>query len=257
MNNFYQSSSYKKLLLELEWCGGQNPEAIDIDSNMQLNLNFDTGSDSNSGDLPYDDDIIDEVPNTEFNQTDDNKLSGNGGDGQFLDVANFKHSRSHSDCTGLQSLFDMGENKKLSTEHMDKSNSNSMNTENARAKSAPTKSNNEPSTMSAADNSTISMQHKLSAKIINTAIHCEGQYAVYAIQVSVIDGNHQKCWHIYRRYSRFLELKKLLVKKVSIVQEPMHETSYFLKFLDLAIHRYKKITLTQFVVSTNIQNSYL
>jgi sorting nexin-13 len=59
---------------------------------------------------------------------------------------------------------------------------------------------------------------KLQAKIINTAINSSGNFAVYAIHVIVIDEDelevkHQKSWHIYRRYSKFLELKKLLVRQ--------------------------------------------
>lgn len=61
---------------------------------------------------------------------------------------------------------------------------------------------------------------KLTAKIINTAIYSHGNFAVYAIHVIVVDddeeeGKHQKSWHIYRRYSKFLELKKLLVRQFS------------------------------------------
>lgn len=61
-------------------------------------------------------------------------------------------------------------------------------------------------------------QKKLQAKIINTAIISSGNFAVYAIEVTVIDEDenyikHQKSWHIYRRYSKFLELKKLLIRQ--------------------------------------------
>ncbi|KAG5673626.1 hypothetical protein PVAND_003655 [Polypedilum vanderplanki] len=61
-------------------------------------------------------------------------------------------------------------------------------------------------------------ERKLSAKIINTAINSDGKFAVYAIHVIVIETDisgikQQKSWHIYRRYSKFLELKKLLVKQ--------------------------------------------
>lgn len=61
-------------------------------------------------------------------------------------------------------------------------------------------------------------ERKLTARIINTAINCDGKFAVYAIQVAVIETDlsglkQQKSWHIYRRYSKFLELKKLLVKQ--------------------------------------------
>lgn len=61
-------------------------------------------------------------------------------------------------------------------------------------------------------------EKKLSAKIINTAINSSGNFAVYAIHVVLMDEDeleikHHKSWHIYRRYSKFLELKKLLVRQ--------------------------------------------
>lgn len=71
-----------------------------------------------------------------------------------------------------------------------------------------------------ADESCEFPEKKLTAKIINTAIYSHGNFAVYAINVIVIEDDeedeekkHQKSWHIYRRYSKFLELKKLLVKQ--------------------------------------------
>ncbi|CRK98968.1 CLUMA_CG012084, isoform A [Clunio marinus] len=64
---------------------------------------------------------------------------------------------------------------------------------------------------------------RLTAKIINTAINSSGNFAVYAINVNMIekDSNgveHQKSWHIYRRYSKFLEMKKLLLRKFPKLQ---------------------------------------
>lgn len=69
-------------------------------------------------------------------------------------------------------------------------------------------------------------QQRLAAKIINTAINCDGQYAVYAIQVTVIEEYQEKSWHVYRRYSRFLDLKKSLVKRVSRVGSTANATAY-------------------------------
>lgn len=80
-----------------------------------------------------------------------------------------------------------------------------------RAKSAPTRPR--------VPEIQIDNKQKLTAKIINTAILCEGQYAVYAIQVVVVEENQQKSWHIYRRYSKFLELKKILTKKYPAVSK--------------------------------------
>lgn len=64
----------------------------------------------------------------------------------------------------------------------------------------------------------LSNDKKITAKIINTAINSIGNYAVYAIQVLIIETDidevqQQKSWHVYRRYSKFLELKKLLVRQ--------------------------------------------
>lgn len=68
-----------------------------------------------------------------------------------------------------------------------------------------------------------SVQHRLTSKIINTAINSSGNFAVYAIQVRLIEKDshgveHQKSWHIYRRYSKFLELKKLLLRRFPHLQ---------------------------------------
>lgn len=67
------------------------------------------------------------------------------------------------------------------------------------------------------------VQHRLASKIINTAINSSGNFAVYAIQVRLIEKDshgveHQKSWHIYRRYSKFLELKKLLLRRFPHLQ---------------------------------------
>lgn len=250
LNNFYQSSAYKKLLLELE-CYSHNPEPIDIDpaSLASLNLNFDTGSDSNSGDLPFDDELDEEL---ELEEAKKNTLNEN----QLLDVINFKHSRSLSDCTGL--LQNMSEIRVGSFQ----SNATAVVTavdvdtdhqsldepvgallcpptfDHPRAHSAPASSptagDHRRATLATSGDvvapksiTTIALQPFLSAKIINTAIHCEGQYAVYAIQVSLVESNQHKSWHIYRRYSKFLELKKMLVKKyanISSIPFPAKKT---------------------------------
>lgn len=67
------------------------------------------------------------------------------------------------------------------------------------------------------------VEKRLSSRIINTAINSSGNFAVYAIQVKLLekDSNgveHQKSWHIYRRYSKFLELKKLLLRRFPHLQ---------------------------------------
>lgn len=186
---------------------------------------LDTGSDSNSGDLPYEDDVDDDedfaTSTTDKRPSIENNIIGaaydlsvlpmfkNGavdGTGGLLDVG-FKHSRSHSDCTGIsQTMADI----KVNSFHADARDSDRK----VDTKPIPVPVVDTPAGDSNVVKVDLSSLDKISAKIINTAIHCEGQYAVYAIQVSVVEDNQQKCWHVYRRYSRFLELKKILVKKV-------------------------------------------
>ena len=220
LNHFYQSAPYKKLLLELECYGQKDETLMDLDSNSDnVNLNFEIGSDSNSGDLLFEDDGM----------TIDDRGSESES-GHFLSIpGSFKHSRSHSDCTGLvQNLSDInvvalaGAAPSLHTTKLKKSDLNSIGTtslkvpfagETASGGSRPTT----PVKSSIPISEPFEMQQKMFAKIINTAIHCEGQYAVYAVQVYIIEDNQQKSWHIYRRYSKFLELKKLLVKRVLFI----------------------------------------
>ena len=66
-------------------------------------------------------------------------------------------------------------------------------------------------------------EQRLTARIINAAINSSGNFAVYAIHVKLLEKDpqgvhHQKSWHIYRRYSKFLELKKLLMKRFPHMQ---------------------------------------
>lgn len=61
-------------------------------------------------------------------------------------------------------------------------------------------------------------QQRLTAKIFQTAINSNGNFAVYAIEVYTNEKDskgfdNKRSWHIYHRYSRFLELKKLLLRR--------------------------------------------
>lgn len=61
-------------------------------------------------------------------------------------------------------------------------------------------------------------QQRLTAKIFQTAINSHGNFAVYAIEVFLIEKDskgfdNKRSWHIYHRYSRFLELKKLILRR--------------------------------------------
>lgn len=226
LNQFYQSSAYKKLLLELEVCGSTS-ETLDLDANLaSLNINFDTGSDSNSGDIPYEDDAEEELEVGRILT----RLNGSGGSddsSKFLGVSGqFKHSRSHSDCTGLvQNVSDIIVGPFQAMGNGAGGLTLPLSPQTNKAKETPVHfvrpHSPQPSVLISPTTPTVAIesfeQHqKLLAKIINTAIHCEGQYAVYAMEVSVLEDNQQKSWHIYRRYSKFLELKKILVKRVNI-----------------------------------------
>lgn len=281
LTNFYRSSQYRKLLLELEFYSNFNIDGeIDSTTATQLLNQCETGSDTNSGDITFDDDIdfisLDGSDLLTLNLTPPppplpfSTLStaaaptvalgtGSGGSQkvspkhvaskeliekseeaiscesavrppdmssllEVLSAGVSKHYRSHSDCTGLitQHIDDIHiepltkDSGRLLTvkpmpELASKQKSESLTTTTPVVAAQVNAKNDCQS-----DRVTlICPQHRLSAKIINTAINCEGQFAVYAIQVTVIEENQQKSWHVYRRYSRFLDLKKLLVKRVS------------------------------------------
>lgn len=64
---------------------------------------------------------------------------------------------------------------------------------------------------------------RLTSKIIDTAIDSRGNFAVYAIEVNLVEKDskgfeNKRNWHIYHRYSRFLELKKLLLRRFPSLQ---------------------------------------
>lgn len=246
LTNFYRSSAYRKLLLELEFYSNFNVDGeIDASTATQLLNQCETGSDSNSGDLMFDDEIdfiaLDGSGN-EFLTVGTPKVSpkhqvkGNepieyfqrvekspdrsadyakATESNLLDVIGAgvtKHCRSHSDCTGL--VQNMSE---IRIEPLMKKADESPTIEWNKNKSDIPVPEGSPRHTGKGDNEKVTLicpQHRLSAKIINTAINCEGQFAVYAIQVTVIEDNQQKSWHVYRRYSRFLDLKKVLVKRV-------------------------------------------
>lgn len=269
LNNFYQSSAYRKLLLELEFYNNINSDA-DLEPSIASNLSQnDTGSDSNSGDIQSDDEIdfvldsytaptvssssiaaaaaaIAILPNLPTSQTTlsaknnthyhhhsstsspsatpksnskllrpealvatavDIGLFPLADPTKLLTITSTKHCRSHSDCTGLiQNMPDL-QIEPLSTIA-------AAHTEPKFSVSTTTIQKLAIENHSPIDTNITQYRQRLSAKIINTAINCDGQYAVYAIQVTIIEDNQQKSWHVYRRYSKFLELKKNLVKRV-------------------------------------------
>lgn len=272
LNNFYQSSAYRKLLLELEFYNNLGAEG-EFDPSIGSSLSqMDTGSDSNSGDIQSDDEIdfvldshtlttvtsssisaataaaaiVSNVPasqtvspkNSNHHQQQSSESSSPtasinlipklmrpetlaatavdiglipfGEQTNLLSVMPTKHFRSHSDCTGLVNNMADIQIEPLS----------SIAAAYAEPKSSlliASKSTSDPVPSASAtdlDIIVVPYRPRLAAKIINTAINCEGQYAVYAIQVTVTEDDQQKSWHVYRRYSKFLELKKILVKRV-------------------------------------------
>lgn len=267
LNNFYQSSAYRKLLLELEFYGSISNDA-DLDPSVASSASQnDTGSDSNSGDIQSDDEIdfvLDShtaptvtsssiaaaaaavailptvpasqaisvsknnhhhsstsspvatpKPNTKVKRPEalvatavDIGLFPISDSSRLLSVTPTKHCRSHSDCTGLvQNMPDL-QIEPLSTIAAARTEPGFPITPEVKIP-IETVSPSNPAEAIATQ-----FRQRLSAKIINTAINCEGQYAVYAIQVAIIEDNQQKSWHVYRRYSKFLDLKKNLVKRV-------------------------------------------
>lgn len=222
--------------MELEFYGTLSMDG-DIESTPSihsLNQQSDTNSsDSHSGDLLFDDDIdfiaFDgdlpaKVP------TKDGKGVGRSVDLGFepiglsdkataktnsLDVvpsSGLKHYRSHSD-SGLVQICN---NMRISPTDDDALQDLHGPIETIPAPAtAESTGQNSGSSQDDGSFALICPPQRLSAKIINTAINRDGQFAVYSIQITIIEENQQKSWHVYRRYSRFLDLKKLLVKRVS------------------------------------------
>ncbi|XP_059621680.1 sorting nexin-13-like isoform X2 [Phlebotomus argentipes] len=215
--NFYHSSAYKKLLLELDVLG-HNQEVLDVDMSLSgMGSNVESGSDNNSGDIAFDDDDNMEDEKIEVTTsgkndqnpdiritTADKDIIGMGYDLSVLpflsqEGGSFKHSRSHSDCTGIVATLPDVSTDPLRDGVIRKREIEAEVGDHLDVKSAERKSS--------------LPEHKLTAKIIQTALISDGLYAVYAVQVSVVEDNHHKSWHIYRRYSKFLELKKILQKR--------------------------------------------
>lgn len=279
LTNFYRSPAYRKLLLELEFYSNFNVDGeIDSTTATQLLNQCETGSDSNSGDSLFDDDIdfiaLDgnggefSTLNTGQKVSPKHQMDGNEPfehhpkpdkceekssdpketpDKNLLDVIGSgvsKHCRSHSDCTGLIQNIDQIQIEPL----MNKESCESpMKARDSNQSKYDTEGSPKHNTLNKSDThdkvTLICPQHRLSAKIINTAINCEGQYAVYAIMVTIIEDNQQKSWHVYRRYSRFLDLKKLLVKRVCFYySKTFYSKKIFITFLSLifSFRRYHK-----------------
>lgn len=227
LNNFYQSAAYKKLLLELE----VNNETENESDLSLMNVNMESGSDSNSGDI-----LLDEDDELDFNParsesniktaSEKSKTIGTTYDldgrkpslsNRLLEVTVMKHARSASDCTEiLKNVNSMSipELKRAAAMHSYSKSDDEVEgiTRPSSSKSA-SGGYNRGGSVSSGESHSHTAKQKITAKIINTAINVDGQYAVYAIQVTVIEEGRYKSWHVYRRYSKFLELKKYLSKR--------------------------------------------
>lgn len=244
---FYQSAAYKKLLLELEFCGSGHGgvESLDFESSLG-GLNFETSSgDSNSADLAFEegdeDDELAALSAAAGSNSDDESVAS-GRQMHSLDVGPtlFRHSRSHSDCTGIFS-DPLRSTAASSTRSEHPPRAHSPLPFHGSARGVTTAAAHQP--------------QRVQARIINTAILCDGQYAVYAIEVSVlldeaaVDGEagRVKSWHVYRRYSKFLELKKLLVKRsVAIARIPFPAKKTF-QNTDRAVLEHRMVVLNEFL----------
>uniref|UniRef100_A0A1B0CD75 Putative sorting nexin n=1 Tax=Lutzomyia longipalpis TaxID=7200 RepID=A0A1B0CD75_LUTLO len=185
--NFYHSSAYKKLLLELDVLG-HNQEVLDVDLQGS---NVESGSDNNSGDIAFDDDDNTEDEKIEITTagkgdpnpdiritTADKEIIGMSYDLSVLpfvtqnDGANFKHSRSHSDCTGIvASMPEVQDPLREGVLQRRREDPAPVVGDFLDVKTAERKSSFE------------SEKGKLTAKIIQTALISDGLYAVYAVQL--------------------------------------------------------------------------
>ncbi|XP_058822480.1 sorting nexin-13-like isoform X2 [Topomyia yanbarensis] len=234
LNNFYQSSAYKLLLRELDFSNAQDHDLQTLDHLGVAGLMLDSLSDTNSGDLRFDETDDDEAaagtPSgyfySDIKEEHDVKVSTMQGPNKKMPatessllpaVVNVKHARSHSDCTGMfTTINDINIDQLKGSDCSSTDSGNELSVPVGQVDPMMENHHVKPPVEIQVEQKveeSFAFKQKLSAKIINTAIHCEGHYAVYAIQVCVIEDNQQKSWHIYRRYSKFLELKKFLVKR--------------------------------------------
>lgn len=190
LNNFYQSNLYKKLLRELDYDHSGSNSDVDIE------INSDIGSDSGSNIILIDDDHS--TKEEDLDDDEDCAIKSN-----LLDTFSPKHARSQSDCTGINR--NMQESPIPNKRHIESEVKGIDQYDTVDAKA--------PHDVPPKEYTSVEPKQKVFAKIKNAAIRNDGQYAVYSIEVVISGEIEEKSWHIYRRYSRFLDLKKALVKK--------------------------------------------
>lgn len=169
MNNFYQDSSYKKLLLELDVLGQHSESEIEVTPSTQIHhYPFNLNDIHFEG---YDDDEEDLATMT----TSSNQFLG--------DSNNFKHSRSHSDCTGLKQglpeilIDDMvsGISQKFNQNYISNGDTIDSGKKSTSQNVSPQHYNSSIENPSEID---YNWDHKLYAKIINT-----GTFFVYFMDI--------------------------------------------------------------------------
>lgn len=263
LNNFYQSSGYKHLLRELDLNNTHDSELPSMDS-LGLSNQLDNLSDTNSGEFRFeetdDDDVTPGPPSglfhSDIKEEHDIRANSiqNARTNLLPTVTSIKHARSHSDCTGMFStISDFNIDQIRSSDGSSNESGNELNAPADFDPWADTVDNpNLPQPpveihIDSKSDELLTFKQKLSAKIINTAILNEGQYAVYAIQVQVIEDNQQKSWHIYRRYSKFLELKKYLVKRFPILAKAPFPAKKAFQNTQRAVLEHRMEILNQFL----------
>lgn len=227
LHNFYQSSSYQKLLLELEF-GEEEMTSQDLlgaDPLLSSITTDGSSSDNNSGDIPFE--IFEAAPRRR-RAINDKELIRLGCDVSARPLltatssssghtAGGRHNRSHSDCSGIVTLGSFSESTERSVisrpRDVQKSSQENVMTLTVEPIVVVQK---KALLLDELTRPLVPIIEELSARIINTAINPSGQFAVYAIEVIVAaadGGQVLRQWHVYRRYSKFLELKKMLEKR--------------------------------------------
>lgn len=218
LHNFYQSASYRKLLLELD-VEDEEMSAHDLLVADSL-LDGSGSSDNNSGDIPFE--IFEASPRRgrAVNEKELIRLGCDVTAPPLLTATNTshitgRHNRSHSDCSGIVTLggFTEPQGSVLSRPREVRRSQENVMTMSGDAVMIARRA---PAGEEPPHRPMLPIIEELSARIINTAINTTGQYAVYAIEVIVTSakgGQVLRQWHVYRRYSKFLELKKMLEKR--------------------------------------------
>lgn len=72
--------------------------------------------------------------------------------------------------------------------------------------------------------------------------------------MTVVEDNQQKSWHIYRRYSRFLELKKTLAKRFPSVSRIPFPAKKAFQNTQRSVLEHRMSLLNEFLAIVCLQN---